>query len=818
MNGGLLHIVMRCLLMLVAQAGGTPPATQSATLGEGLEQSIEPTWMWSPTVLLLFAVAAIVFVVVLYLQERGPAGKVTRVLMSLPRLLLMALVLVMLFGWMVHRNRTDLPDVVVLIDDSESMLFDDHYADDSLRAKLAQRVASIGGVKVDRLTLAKALLLENDQAFLRSLSQRYNLKIYRIGDSARGESDAEGTYGEFIKSLEASQTSSRLGKCLRDVLELQRGRPTAGIVLLTDGITTDGKKIGEVADYARRKSVPLYLVGLGNDQPPKDVRLSDLLVDDVVFLNDIVNFDVKLHGSGYEGQSVTLKLRVKGNDRPLAEQTVAIGKDGETQSIRLSHRPDTAGEFEFVIDFEPLAGEAIADNNRQSRLVAVRDEKIRVLLAQEYPSFEFRFLSTLLGRQLRGEESEAGKSIELTTVLQQADEKFVQADDRVRKVFPVGRDELFEYDVIILGDVNPDGFGKLVMEHIADFVKVRGGGLVFIAGQHHMPVAFRDTPLAELMPIDVSSAAAPDPKLAQNRGFQIQPTPLGLTSPQFQLGDSVADNLRVWREFEPLYWLLEAPDLKPGARVLAEHPTLTGAGGRNLPVIAMHYVGAGKVVFHATDETHRWRIRKGDKYFARYWIQTIRYLSRSRLLGQSRTAELTSDREVYRHGDPISLRVKFLDDRLAPPQDDGVTVVLEHNGGRRRHISLRRQSATRGIFEGTISGLAEGTYNIWIATPTMEGSPPAVKLSVVAPPGEQAQLEMDSADLRRAAKTSLGRFYTIETAHQLLDDLPEGRQVHIASMPPVSIWGQWYVALIFAIVFVVLIVTEWLLRKLLGML
>jgi hypothetical protein len=285
-----------------------------------------------------------------------------------------------------------------------------------------------------------------------------------------------------------------------------------------------------------------------------------------------------------------------------------------------------------------------------------------------------------------------------------------------------------------------------------------------------------------------------------------------------QLTDDPAEAAQIWTRLEGMYWLLEAPDPKPGARVLAEHPTRTGSDGRNLPVIAFQYVGAGKVVFHATDETYRWRYRVGDKYFARYWLQTIRYLSRAKLVGQSRAAELTSDREVYRRGESVGLRIKFYDDRLAPPQDDGVTAVLQHAGGRRRHIQLHRQSTARGVFEGTITGLAEGRYNVWIATPTLDGKPPSLTFSVVAPPGEQARLEMDLADLKQAAKLSQGQCYTIQTADRLLADLPPGRQVRIASLPPVSLWSLWLVAVAFAFIFVGLIATEWLLRKRAGML
>jgi hypothetical protein len=249
-------------------------------------------------------------------------------------------------------------------------------------------------------------------------------------------------------------------------------------------------------------------------------------------------------------------------------------------------------------------------------------------------------------------------------------------------------------------------------------------------------------------------------------------------------------------------------------RVLAEHPTALGDDGRPLPIICLQFVGAGKVLFHATDETHRWRFRVGDAYFARYWIQSIRYLCRAKLLASGRTAELDTDRDEYRRGDTVALRVRFLDDRLAPQADDGVAIVVEREAGERRSVTLRRNATERGVFEGTAGQLADGKYRAWIAAPTLTGQPPAKEFNIVAPPGELARTRMDTAELTAAAKTSLGKFYRVHEADQLLDDLPRGRQVRIESLPPRPIWN----APLLAGLFVLLIAGEWLLRKRVGML
>ena len=50
-----------------------------------------------------------------------------------------------------------------------------------------------------------------------------------------------------------------------------------------------------------------------------------------------------------------------------------------------------------------------------------------------------------------------------------------------------------------------------------------------------------------------------------------------------------------------------------------------------MPVICFQFVGPGRVLFHAIDSTWRWRLGAGDTYFARYWVQTIRFLARGKL-------------------------------------------------------------------------------------------------------------------------------------------------------------------------------------------
>ena len=144
--------------------------------------------------------------------------------------------------------------------------------------------------------------------------------------------------------------------------------------------------------------MPLFLIGLGSDQPVRDLKLSDLLVDDVVFVNDIVNFQFKLTAAGFQGVKIPVVLRQEGKPEVLARVEVTAGPDGQPQEVRLPYRPKEVGRFRYVIQAEPQEGSLRTESNRLARTVEVRKEKIRVLLVQAYPSFEYRFLRNMLAR------------------------------------------------------------------------------------------------------------------------------------------------------------------------------------------------------------------------------------------------------------------------------------------------------------------------------------------------------------------------------------------------------------------------------------
>ena len=119
---------------------------------------------------------------------------------------------------------------------------------------------------------------------------------------------------------------------------------------------------------------------------------------------------------------------------------------------------------------------------------------IKVLYIEGSARYEYRFLKNLLERE--NQDKKKNRSMELKVLLLDADQNFTKQDRNAIGYFPVNKQDLYEYDVVILGDVDPSHpkLGEARLRLLADFVQERGGGLLMVAGAQHSPRLQKDGP------------------------------------------------------------------------------------------------------------------------------------------------------------------------------------------------------------------------------------------------------------------------------------------------------------------------------------
>lgn len=727
-----------------------------------------------------------------------------------------------------------------------------------------------------RLQLVQALLTRPETDWLSALVQKRKMKVHVFGLDAQGRAvkltDSAGDAGEIIDPSDGKQIprtrdaiaqldpdgrESRLGTALRQVIDHYRGAALAGVVMFTDGVTTRDETIAQTGEYAAQKGVPLFFIGIGDDQQVRDLKLHDLQVEDNVYVGDRVNFEARLTGQGYKDLTVPVVLKVKqknGKEKEVGREMVKVNPQGKSVKVHLRDQPKETGRRHYIIEVEAPKADAAEkpiplSNLRLERTIDVIDTKlIRVLYVEAQPRYEFRYLKFLLERESldKNKNKDRKRAFELKVFLLDADDDFHKQDETAlsKEQFPTTLEQLNQYDVIILGDCDPRHkmLGDAWLRNLANFVRGEdekgkrlsksGGGLLMIAGAFHNPHSYRGTPLAGVMPIE---PLGPSPREPDNRAERLRPelTPIGRVHPIFGFGiPDEGERLSVWSRLQPMYFFSTGYRLKPLAEVLAVHPTEKALARQpnqdeRHPLVVQQFVGAGRCMFFGFDETWRWRLREDEARYNNFWMQTMRYLSR----GRTSKTDLRLDRQTpYRLGEPIKVSVRFPDNVVGGRDEKkqaapDVRVTVEYRpviDGKEKagepevqSVTLTKVEGSWGSYEGVLNRTREGKYRFRLISPDVaksqpDGQKPSAEATVELPPGELERLRMNDPELRQAAEASLGQFYTIANADHALDDVPYPPPVLLSSSAePLRLWNSWVV---FGMV-MFLLTAEWLLRK-----
>jgi uncharacterized membrane protein len=679
------------------------------------------------------------------------------------------------------------PTVAILIDDSLSMGHTDKYPDDKDIRKAVDQLAKAADLDAaTRLRLAVALLTRKDPDWLDALARRgkvqlaiYHLsaegraaKLCDVADSRKADQLKEAR--QKIKDLRPKAEATRLGTAVREVIKDFRAQTLTALIVLTDGITTEGEDLSQASRHAVQAGVPLYFVGIGDAREAPDLALEDVAAPDAVLVNDTIVFLARLTGRGFKDLTVPVELREKGKDKVLASQNVSIDPEGRPQLVRLTYRPTEEGEKAYELRVPVQEGEANAENNVLPWTVeVVKPRTVKVLYVENEPRWEFRSVKALLERESARPKDD--RTIDLRVRLLSAGEDWPAIDRSALAELP-SKKELSDYDVVILGDVDPKDKREPKMaeflKDLAEWVKERGGGLLMIAGSRHAPHAYKETPLHDILPIEVVAERQPaEPAGGLTESYRPRLTPVGRLSPIFRFSPDDKESDAAWDGLKKMYWRSEGYKARRTADVLATYP-----GRAEQPLVVRQFVGKGRSLFFGFDETWRWR--EDEPLYNQFWLRTVRSLS-SR---PGRTELRLDRRSPYRRGEPIKVTLRFPDDAPPPAEGVKVKVLVERQPppspkapGEKEtsQLELARVEGSRLTYEAVLTKTPPGSYRFWLVSPEVETKPrPRAECVVLPPPGEMDILRMNQAEMQRAAEVSGGRFYNLADAEKLLKDLP----------------------------------------------
>jgi uncharacterized membrane protein len=566
---------------------------------------------------------------------------------------------------------------------------------------------------------------------------------------------------------------------------LRRNKNLKAILLLSDGSWNLGKSPLSAATQFRERNIPIFTVNVGRDTPVPDLILESVSAPSYGLFGEemAVGFKVTSHLP----REIKTTISISDNYGESTRKDITIPPNGDLEDSIL-WSPREVGDITATVKLPVQPDEAIAENNERAFHMSVRVEKLKVLVVDSLPRWEYRYLRNALARD---------PGVDLSCLLLHPDLgpggglNYISA-------FPDTKEALAPYDVIFLGDV---GIGQNELtdkeaELIKGLVEQQGSGLVFVPGRRGRELTFQHSPLADLFPVDL------DPTKPGGVGLENE-AQLTLTSAgkhhwltRFDSDEDRNDEL--WKQLPGFFWSAAVEKNRPGSEVLAVHSALRNEWGR-MPLLVTRTAGEGKVLFLGTDSAWRWRRGVEDKFHYRFWGQVVRWMAHERHLAGKEGIRLSYSPESPQAGDTVFLQCAVLDQSGFPINKGPVTGRITSPGGRSESLDFSLVEGGWGVFKSSFNAQEIGAYKIEVNSDPNQRhlvTDLLVSRPILEKEGEpiNRQVMEEMASLTGGANTSTEGLQKLVSQISLLPEpQPLEKRIRLWSEP---VWGGIFLGLL----------------------
>ncbi|MCA9212786.1 MAG: hypothetical protein KDB27_06970 [Planctomycetales bacterium] len=613
-------------------------------------------------------------------------------------------------------------------------------------------------VRPDSTNELKAAL-HGETAWQVRLAQDFDLRRYAFDSQLRNV--------DTFNRLRFDGLSSSLQTALQMVNRRLERRPTAGIVLFTDGNGTE-LDTSELVAGESKNSIPIYPVLLSKVDASCDLRIDQVNVTQTNFEAAPTTIDVTViadqcdPGAAVVGRLVSLnhdddEKKDKAEPKVVLTEKKTLASDKMELAFRFRFRPDRTGlnfyRFETFFENEEASyekGEARSEltlrNNVRSIVVDRGGGPYRVLYVAGRPNWEFKFLRRALDaddeialtgllRIARKEPKFAfrdqGGLVDKNRLFEGFDNKDeqdvegydqpvlvrlgVETEEELRDGFPKTAEELFSYDAVMLDDLEAKFFKPDQMVLLRRFVSERGGGLIMLGGQEAFVEGSYDrTPIGELLPVYTSKRTyEEDSKIGPTMRWSL--TREGMLQPWARSRSTDVAERRVHEEMPDFLAVNRVPETKPGASVLA---TVTDGAENSAPALVTQRFGKGRTAALTVADMWRWSLRREKQEqdeLAQHWRQLTRWL----------VADVPRNVEVqlspYVPSRPMSIEVTVRDKEFNTL--DNARVSLKVTTPTQDELQIDANATERsGVYAASYSPKDDGCYKVVATAIAEDGS------------------------------------------------------------------------------------------------
>lgn len=781
---------------------------------------------WSTPVVFLTGLLLAGVMFFYYRRELRFHGPIPRFFLPGLRALAVFLIVLCLAGPTLRRETIirQLNRILILVDSSASMSFTDQPAgtpDDTTPPTSPGTTTT-----PSRFHRAQQALLHHPHRLIETLlqSQHQNIELFalrnhkadRIWWHRDNGKDISGALPSQIAKPDAQLTN--LDQPLRDALGPSLSN--SAIILLTDGQHNSPGSPEALAVQLSNHQIPIFAIGYGQEAPPQDISLTQIIAPEAAFPNGRVEGVIHLNDHLPEGlqavaivsdsQQKTLSREEFSTDGSGRRQFTfsfpvsdLIGDSNATNNAT-SKAQDTlrhlSARVELIGDSSSTSKDLIPHNNQSNFAIHLLSQKRKVLLLDGRPRWETRYLHTHFDRDERWE---------ITTAF---DDFTDTPNSAIQKAFPKDEKEMQNYDLVILGDLRPESLPPDKHQLLQQFVEKHGGGLIFIDGQRGHLQSWRQTSIESLIPVTWN----PNPAAIQP-GAQLahELTPSGLNLTALSLSDTPSTNQTLWQHLPGIFWASSAKPLPDATTLVQLIPAnaSTSTSADSIPGMVWRRYGAGSVLWLASDEYWRWRYEVADLYHQRFWMQIAAWIAAPPFIVQDDRLSLSIDRLRYHENDKAEVRIRLRDAKGNPvihhDESTPLRAHLHRNGKLHATLQLESDPVHGGVFRAISGNLPSGEYRLTVSQNQQPVSDISLSFQVTdSTTQEWSNLTLNRPLLESIARTSGGRFLRESDIAQLPALLRQADRPQLQVQESL-LWSSWW----WFTPILILLTAEWLLRK-----
>ena len=631
----------------------------------------------------------------------------------------------------------------------------------------------------------KTLVLIDNSSSILNYSKNDSLEIIKSLEKLNTELTGEKefySFGKMIRKIDNENFGQiKFTDSLTNISDInqilkEKNEILSSVILISDGNYNSGS---DPSKELSKLGIPMFTVGIGDTLNQNDIDLRKIQFNKFLYAGTETSIKAIVLNNGYPNRDISVTLQE--NNMVIHKTDIKLAENG-INFVEFIYSPELSGEKKLSISVSELENETSYSNNKKSFLINVIDNKLNISILSSAPSADAKFIFNSLKQD---------DNINITRSIQISGNKFLDDFDY---------NKIADSDILYLvgfpGKNSPSSLINLVKKQISNNIP-----FLIVVNENTDLQKLKE--FNEVLPFSVKQISSDFTRVFVNV--------VDANSPL--LGQTLEDR-NLWNSLPPVLRNNSQFTAYPGSNVLAKYKV--GNVSIDEPLIITRNMTDKKSIAVICGEIWKWKLndkKNSDLLFDNFINTSVKWLRDED--GKTKL-KISSDKKIYSTVERIYLSAELYDEAFNPLPNSEIKAELISDS--KEVIPLKFNYTTNGLYDYSLESLSASNYTLK-AEAFVNGKYYAkseLRFSVEVSSIEDNSTLMNFEFLNNLASVSNGKFYYLKDINNIsksVNNLTELINKEDIEKTEFRFWSDEVIL----IIIILLLATEWFIRKRIGM-